>query len=582
MRGARRLLPLLALAAAGCLPMGGPSSSRAAASPASVARFDWFEYSGRDSVYERLRAGPGDYVNPILAGFYPDPSITRVGEDYYLVTSTFTYFPGIPIFHSRDLVNWTQIGNAIHRPSQLRFDSLGTSRGVFAPTIEHHLGTYYVANTCVGCGGNFIVTATDPRGPWSDPIWLPDVEGIDPALFFDDDGRAWLINNRAPAGPPRYEGHRAIWIQEYDVAARRMKGPSTMLVDGGVDPSTKPIWIEGPHIYKVDGKYYLNAAEGGTAVQHSQVILRADSLLGPYRPGPANPILTQRHLPRDRPFPIEATGHADFVRTPAGEWWAIFLASRPYVEDYHNTGRETFLLPVRWQNGWPTILTGDAAVPYVHRRPSLPAQPAPAIPTHGNFTVREEFDGPELAPHWLMIRTPRERWHDFTSSPGALTLRARPVSLAAMGQPTFVGRRQQHLRATASTVMRFTPAKAGDKAGLTAYMTDDNHYLMAVTLAGGRPTIQLERRFRRAGAPADGGATTVVASAPLPGAPGAPLHLRVDANDGRYSFFYATEPDRWIALAENVDGRILSTREAGGFGGNFVGVLFGLHAYAAP
>src|SRR5688500_1208972 len=143
-----------------------------------VARFDWFEYNGRDSAYLAQPAGPGQFANPILAGFYPDPSLTRVGDDYYLVTSTLSYFPGIPIFHGRDLGSWTQIGNAIHRPEQLAFDTLGMSRGVFAPAIEHHRGTFYIANTCVDCGGNFIVTAADPRGPWSDPVWLPTVEGF--------------------------------------------------------------------------------------------------------------------------------------------------------------------------------------------------------------------------------------------------------------------------------------------------------------------------------------------------------------------------------------------------------------------
>jgi xylan 1,4-beta-xylosidase len=163
-----------------------------------AARFDWFEYAGRDSVYDAVPAGPNDYLNPILAGFYPDPSLTRAGDDFYLVSSTFAYFPGIPIFRSRDLVSWTQIGSVIDRPGQLRFDSLGMSRGVFAPTINYHAGTFYVLNTCVDCGGNYLVTATNPAGPWSDPTWLPEVGGIDPSIFFDDDGKAYVINNDAP------------------------------------------------------------------------------------------------------------------------------------------------------------------------------------------------------------------------------------------------------------------------------------------------------------------------------------------------------------------------------------------------
>jgi alpha-N-arabinofuranosidase len=228
---------------------------------AGEARFAWFEYIGTDG-------GPlaeDEYRNPILAGFYPDPSVVRVGGDYYLVNSTFAWFPGIPVFHSRDLVHWTQIGNAIDRPGMLNFAGLSVSRGVFAPAISWHDGTFYIVNTCVDCGGNFVITARDPAGPWSDPVWLPTVEGIDPALFFDDDGSAWLVNNREPAGGSTYDGHRALWIERFDPIGLRMMGDPKMIVDGGIDLASKPVWIEGPHIYKHGGRYYLMAAEGGRA-----------------------------------------------------------------------------------------------------------------------------------------------------------------------------------------------------------------------------------------------------------------------------------------------------------------------------
>jgi xylan 1,4-beta-xylosidase len=551
------------LAAAGC---DAPAAT-ASADPS----FDWFEYTGADAVFRDSAAGPGAYQNPVLAGFYPDPSLTRAGDDYYLVHSTFAYFPGIPVFESPDLVSWRQVGNVIDRPTQLDFDSLRISEGVFAPTIEHHEGTFYVLNTCVGCGGNYLVTATDPAGPWSDPVWLPEVGGIDPSLYFDDDGRAWVLNNDAPIGPPLYEGHRAIWIQEFDPETQQTFGPRTLLVNGGVDISTQPIWIEGPHITKVDGWYYLTAAEGGTAVGHSQVVLRSRDVLGPYEPYDDNPILTQRDLDPDRPSPVTSAGHADMVQTQNGEWWATFLAVRPYEGDYYNTGRETFLLPVSWVDGWPVILPEGERIPYRHARPDLPPGPEPAIPMTGNFTVRDEFDQPELAPYWLMIRTPRERWHDLAEPSGMLTLRARPEPLGQRGQPSYVGRRQQHVNATATTVMTYAPERPGDRAGLAAFQNDDFFYLMSVTLEGDGPVIQLHR----AAGPGEGADPTLVESEPLPGPSGTPLYLRIQARGDRYDFLYGSEPGEWIPLHEGADGKVLSTRTAGGF----VGVTFGLYAY---
>jgi len=553
-----------------------PARRDPARSAAPVARFDWFAYSGHDSVYDVHPAGKGEYLNPILSGFYPDPALARVGNDYYLIGSTFAYFPGIPIFRSKDLVNWTQIGNVIHRPEQLKFDSLGMSRGVFAPTINFHDGTFYVLNTCVDCGGNYLVTATNPAGPWSNPTWIPEVGGIDPSIFFDDDGKTYVINNDEPTGGSTYQGHRAIWIREFDVAAKKVKGPATQIINAGVDITQKPIWIEGPHIYKINGKYYLSCAEGGTAVDHRQVVFRADNVLGPYVPAPAsvNPILTQRLLPPTRPFPITSSGHADFLQTQNGEWWGIFLATRPYDDDYYNTGRETFLLPLEWKDGWPSFIGGREPVPYAVKKPNLPAQPTPAIPTHGNFSVREEFDGRTLAPYWMMLRTPREQW--WTLGGGALTLRARPDDVAGKGQPSFVGRRQQHLKASFTTAMTFTPARAGDRAGLVAFQSENFFYALTVTLADGKPVVQVERRNGASDTP------TVIATKPLGARAGAPVYLKIDADGPRYDFSFATQRNQWKPVLENADGKMLSTKGAGGAGANFTGVVVGMYAHAAP
>jgi alpha-N-arabinofuranosidase len=523
---------------------------------AGEARFAWFEYSGTDG-------GPvpaGEYRNPVLAGFHPDPTLLRVGEDFYLATSTFAWFPGIPVFHSRDLVNWRQIGNAIDRPDMLNFEGLTLSRGVFAPAIEHHDGTFYIANTCVDCGGNFVITASDPAGPWSDPAWLPTVEGIDPSLFFDDDGSAWLINNRAPAGPALYDGHRALWIERFDPVGLKMLGDPKMIVDGGIDLSQKPVWIEGPHIYKRNGKYYLSAAEGGTSVNHSQVILRADRVDGPYTPAPpgVNPILTQRDLPADRPNPISAAGHADIVELPGGGFAATFLATRPYDydKDLYNIGRETFLLPVDWSGEWPVILERGLPIPLV--APTFLPEVRGAPPMTGDFTAREEFGRADLGPEWMTMRAA-----PYALDRGELVLAPGADGLGDLGKPAFVARRQQHNQASAETEVAFAPGE-GEMAGLAVLQNDDFFLTLAVVRENGRTLVRVARRAGR-DEPRTG---VTVAEAPLETQ--GPVRLRLSVDNGSYAFAYATGGE-WKTLAEDVDGTHLSTRIADGFVGTMIG-----------
>lgn len=542
---------------------------------APQAAFEWFQYEGSDPADAAHRLAPGQFRNPVLKGFYPDPSVVRVGLDYYLVTSTFGWFPGIPVFHSRDLVHWTQIGNAIDRPGQLDFGHRDLVNGVFAPAIEYHAGTFYIVNTCFpSCGGNFVLTATDPAGPWSDPTWLPDLgSGIDPSLFFDDDGRAWIVNNDVPDGPLRYEGHRAIWLQAFDPQTLRTFGPRTVILDSGIVPEEQPGYVEGPHLYRKDGWYYLSAAEGGTGEGHRQVILRSRAVTGPYRAWEGNPVLTQKDLPRERPFPITSAGHADLVETHDGQWWALFLGNRPYPPlsgHYVNTGRETFLMPVHWEDGWPRITRPGQVVPYVQDAPRLPAGTAP-LPTSGSFAIREEFDGPRLPFHWITPRTPRVTWHHLAG--GALHLDARTVRLGERDNPSFLARRQQHQDAAATTALRFVPQRDGDTAGLAAFQNEDAWYLLAVTRQSGQAMIALFRRDRRDAAP-EGERLLAV---PLASAD-APVYLRIRARGAAYDFEYALQPDRWQVLATGLDGTLLSTARAGGF----TGAVFGLYAARAP
>ena len=248
-------------------------------------QFTSFTYAGKATA----APGAGEYLNPVVAGFYPDPSICRVGDDYYLVNSAFNYFPGIPIWHSMDLVNWTQIGNVIDRPSQFAMRGGQVSSGTYAPTIRYHDGTYYVVCTLVGGIGNFYVTAKDPKGPWSEPVRLQGVGGIDPSFFFDDDGKCYICNcDEPPERRAQYNGHRSIRLQEVDLDQKKVVGEQTILVNGGTDISQHPVWCEGPHLYKINKTYYLMCAQGGTGTAHSEVIFKSDHLRGPYVPGPRN------------------------------------------------------------------------------------------------------------------------------------------------------------------------------------------------------------------------------------------------------------------------------------------------------
>ena len=535
----------------------------AALSVAALARaepvvYEWFEYTGRDAVFEQPLPA-GHFRNPILSGFHPDPSITRAGQRFYLVHSTFAYFPGIPVFESTDLVHWKQIGSVIDRPSQLDFSKLGVSRGVFAPSIEHRDGTFYVFNTHVDGGGNFVVTAKNPAGPWSDPVWLPELAGgIDPSMFVDDDGRAYVLNNGPPAGAPRYDGHRAIWIQEFDRAALRLQGPRKVLIDGGVDPGKQPIWIEGPHIYKRQGWYYLSCAEGGTGPQHSQVVLRARSPRGPFEPHAGNPILTQRDLAPDRTNPVTNAGHADLVEAPDGTWWATFLATRTYEGVHYNTGRETFLLPVTWHDGWPLILERDRAIPRVVRGPKF-MQARTQAPLSGNFTWRDEFDTSALDKAWLQLRTSQQKWFDLRRVAGALSIDPQVARLGDTATPSFLARRQQHLVFDATTALR-VPGATGIAAGLAAFQNESHWYFLGTRRTEHGVGIFLEKQSKAG--------LETIATATLPNV--AQLKLRISGDARAYTFSYEAG-DGWRMLKERDDGSILSTEVAGGFVGATVG-----------
>lgn len=504
-----------------------------------------------------------EFRNPILSGFYPDPSVTKVGEDYYLVNSTFAYFPGIPVFHSKDLKNWKQIGNVIDRPSQMNFLGAGTSRGLFAPAISYHRGIFYLTCTDVDKKGNFVVTAKNPAGPWSDPVYLPEVKGIDPSLFFDQDKAYIVYNSDAPDGKSLYSGHRTIRSFEFDPLALGVIGSEYILVNGGADFNKKPVWIEGPHIFKRDNFYYLSAAEGGTGVNHSQVIFRGNSPTGPFIPYQHNPILTQRDLDPMRKDPIGSTGHADLVEGPDGKTYALFLGVRPYQGDHYNTGRETFIAPVSWQQGWPIINPDFKAVQYSYSAGFKEYKQKNARPQSGNFHYRILFSG-KLDQGLLFLRTRDTSWYSLTKRDG-LKLNLRPETVMGNGNPSFIGKRQQHLSCSAVTKMDFSPSMENEKAGLIIFQSEYNFYYMCKSISKGVAVIQLYQ-----GNPKEKKMDLVVESPVL----GKDILLKITANRGVYDFYFADQKKQWTLLRAGLDAKFLSTQTAGGF----IGSLFGLYA----
>lgn len=539
------------------------------AAAAGEARFTRIDYSGDDG--DPVPAA-GEYRNPVLAGFYPDPSAIRVGDDFYLVTSTFGYFPGLPVFHSRDLVSWRQIGNAIDRPGQMPYgEAEELTRGLFAASIAHHDGTFYIANTCFYCPGrgmgNFVISAKNPAGPWSDPHWMS-FDGIDPSLFFDEDGSAWLVSNGIPQVPMRYDGHRAIWLQRYDIATMQLVGERKVLVDGGVDPASKPEHVEGPHIFLRGDWYYLTAAEGGTGEQHAQMVWRSRDVEGPYVAWTGNPSLTQRDLDPNRPSPITSTGHAQFIELQDGSWWTVFLGTRPYRGNQYNLGRETFLLPVRWtDDGWPMVLPRGARAPAVASRPALPRDPA-TRPMSGPMAWSETFTT-QPGPQWLTLHAPQQPWFRTGDAglrivPGRTALGAH--GSAGNGQPTYLAHRLQHHHARIEATLEPASLDVGEQAGLALLQNETHHVLAMVerNAAGAALVLRL-----RAGKD-DPIAGRELKRVPLASTVDA-VSLRFQLDSQHLDVSWRSETGAWNSLLNRLDASLLSVDRAGGFIGNTFG-----------
>lgn len=524
--------------------------------------------------------------NPVLPGCYPDPSTCRVGEWYYLVSSTFEYLPGLPVMRSRDLASWETVGHVIDREGMLDFDGIRSSGGLYAPTIRHDGERFWVVCTLVDQndderGGNFLCFADDPAGPWSDPVWI-DERGIDPSLFFDDDGRVWVHGTRlVEKERAGWHDQTEVWIRELDRESLKLTGEEHVVWNGAV---TNAVWAEGPHLYKVDGTYYLLAAEAGTEFHHAISVARADTVTGPYVGSKGNPVLTHRHL--GRAHPVVGVGHADLVQTPEGDWFAVLLAMRTYGGYHYPLGRETFLVPVVWEDGWPVFAPGVGMVPDEVEVPGAPAAASPA--DTWNPGARAGVVPPGDA-RWTALRALPATVAEADGD--AWRLAVRPGSLAEPGVPAFVGLRQQHRDVEVRVRLDVADLRPGERAGLVLRQSEKDHVTLAVTRTGDGCTVRAVRRSggedgTRSAGRADGETRAVPGSEELLGEATVPAEDRavVLGLSGRgvdYALF--AEPDgpdsgageggaRRVPVA-SADARWLDTVTTGGFLGLWIGVF---------
>ena len=479
------------------------------------------------------------FKNPVISGFNPDPSICRVGDDYYLVTSTFEYFPGIPIYHSKDLVNWKHIANAITRQSQLPLETAKSSAGIWAPTIRYSGGRFYITAT-FSEKGNFIISAEDPRGEWSDPVWT-EMDGIDPSMMFDGGKMYYCANDcGSRSGLYKTEG---ISVAEMDPQTGKIIGEIKRVWEG-----TGGGWIEAPHIYHIGEWYYILAAEGGTNMCHMETAAKSRSIWGPYENCPYNPILTNRN---DTTKQASCCGHADLIEGDDSSWWLVHLAARPYVSGKTPLGRETFLTPVEWKDGWPMAVNEKAGIEN-------------EINAVQQKTGAREFyfQTSEWEPEWMSVRGRREE--NILRGDGKLILRPSLDKLNDMnGLPAFAAIRQPDFECTIETELDFDPHENGDEAGAAAYLTPCNNYRICKKRENGINYIVVMKR-----------ADDFAQEAYRAEVPDGRIKFKIISHKGKYEFMYSVNNGEFISAAA-ASAKFLTTDVAERC---FTGTVIGVYA----
>jgi xylan 1,4-beta-xylosidase len=515
---------------------------------------------------------PSRIRNPILPGFNPDPSILRVGDDYYIATSTFEWYPGIQIHHSRDLVHWRLLTRPLNRASQLNMLGDPDSCGVWAPCLTYAEGLFYLIYTDVkrygrttqgaGAGAslrdthNYLVTSPRIDGEWSDPVYL-NSSGFDPSLFHDNDGRKYLLNmlwDHRP-GHNRFSG---IVLQEYSVDERKLVGETHLIFEG-----TSIGFTEGPHLYKRDGYYHLLTAEGGTGWGHAVTMARSRELIGPYELHPDGYILTSRHRPD---IELQRAGHADLVETQTGETYMVHLCGRPIRNRGRCTlGRETAIQQMVWSaDGWLRTADGRGVPHSEVPAPALPAHVFPAPP------VRQDFDSPELPLDFQWLRSPwREELFSLTERPGHLRLYGRET-LGSLFHQSLVARRQQSHCFSAATVIDFEPDRFQQMSGLVCYYNGSKFHYLYIS-----HDAELGKHIRVMSCLPDQLQSDVF-TAPIAIPAGIPVHLRVEVDFERLHFAYRVDGQDWCWLPGHLDASILSDEAAAPGTPNFTGAFVGM------
>lgn len=483
------------------------------------------------------------YQNPIIEGFYPDPSVCRVEEEYYLITSSFEYFPGIPIFHSKDLVNWEQIGHCLTNDKQLPIQNALNSYGIYAPTIRFHNGRFYVIATNVTNYYNFFVWSENPSGPWSDPVKLEEWDGIDPSLFFDDDGKVYIMGNSYKKKAETL----GCYMAELDINTGKLKTERRLVCTGSGGKAP-----EAPHLYKKDGKYYLILAEGGTEYGHMVTVFRSDNPYGPFESYENNPVLTHR----SRKHTFQGIGHMDLVEDHQGNWWGVCLGMRPKGSHayFHHLGRETFLVPVVWtQDGWIEVGT-DKMVAETYENPLMTEkQKRP-----GDF--EDDFSTESRPKEWVYLRNPERGNYALDKSGKGFWLIGNKESLSSGGACTFIGKRQCHFECDTTTEFYVDFKNENDEAGLTAYMSDHYYYAICVKRKNNENYIVLRKKI----ADFDIEETTVLLEDDH-------VVLGIEADEKMYKFYFKDSKNKkwFIGKAEC---RFLASEISATFTGTILGI----------